>query len=162
MTDNPPSIAIPTQTRIGHVNLAVCDLEVSLSFYRDILGMRVTKLLNDAAFLSFGNYHHDLCLNTWKSKGGAPRPEGTTGLFHFAIAYNTLEGLQAATRGVRSAGFVIDDVVDHLVSVSVYLRDPDQNGLELSWDRPVNDWWSEDGGLRMGHRRITLAILGGH
>jgi catechol 2,3-dioxygenase len=57
---------------------------------------------------------------------------------------------------------VIDDVVDHLVSLSVYLRDPDQNGLELSWDRPVNDWWSEDGGLRMGHRRITLAILGGH
>lgn len=159
MADNAPSIAAATLARIGHVNLSVSHLETSLSFYRDTLGMKVTKLLDEAAFLSFGSYHHDLCLNTWKTRGGVPQPDGTTGLYHFAIAYGELGALRAATQRVRSAGLVVDDVVDHDVSLSVYLRDPDLNGVELSWDRPAGAWWSADGKLRMGYRRISLELL---
>jgi catechol 2,3-dioxygenase len=57
---------------------------------------------------------------------------------------------------VLAANIEIDDVVDHGTSLSVYVRDPDQNGVELNWDRPVETWWSADGSLRMGHRRISL------
>jgi catechol 2,3-dioxygenase len=144
--------------RIGHVNLSVADLARSLAFYRDVLRMKVTKLMNDAAFLAFEDYHHDLCINTWQSKGGSPRPKGTTGLYHFAAVYRDFANLQAACRGVLAAGIEIDDVVDHDVSLSVYLRDPDQNGVELYWDRPRSHWWSE-GEIEMGYRHIPIERL---
>jgi catechol 2,3-dioxygenase len=144
--------------RIGHVNLCVSDLERSLAFYEGILGLKVTKRIEGAAFLAFHDYHHDLCINTWQSRGGSPRPEGTTGLYHFATLYRDFAGLQAACRRVLAADVAIDDIVDHDVSLSVYLRDPDQNGVELYWDRPATDWWS-NGHLKMGHRRIPLEQL---
>ncbi len=152
------SITTQANARIGHVNLSVADLARSLAFYQDILGMKVTKLMDGAAFLAFEDYHHDLCVNTWQSKGGSPRPKGTTGLYHFATVFRDLADLQAACRRVVAAGIEIDDVVDHDVSLSVYLRDPDQNGVELYWDRPRDDWWSE-GQIKMGHRRIPIASL---
>lgn len=154
-----PTAEAPSLARIGHVNLSVSDLGRSLAFYRDHVGMSVTKLLDEAAFLSLGGYHHDLCINTWRSKEGAPGPKGATGLYHFAITYGDLGALQAVVQHVRSAGIPIEDVVDHGVSLSVYVRDPDQNGVELTWDRPAETWWSEDGSLRMGHRRIALEEL---
>ena len=144
--------------RIGHVNLCVADLARSLAFYRDTLRMRVTKLMSDAAFLAFEDYHHDLCINTWHSKGGSPRPKGTTGLYHFAAVYRDFDDFQAACRRVLAAGIEIDDVVDHDVSLSVYLRDPDRNGVELYWDRPRSHGWSE-GEIDMGYRRIPIGRL---
>ncbi|MFT8243790.1 VOC family protein [Roseomonas sp. BN140053] len=154
-----PSAETTNPRRIGHVNLSVSDLERSLAFYQDALGMRVTKRLEEAAFLSFGSYHHDLCINTWQSKGGSPRPQGATGLYHFAVAFGELAALQDTSRRLGAAGIAIDDVVDHGVSLSAYLRDPDQNGVELTWDRPAESWWSAEGALRMGHRRISLEQL---
>lgn len=153
--------AVTTQAtaRIGHVNLAVADLARSLAFYRDVLGLKVTKLLDDAAFLAFDGYHHDLCINTWQSKGCSPRPTGTTGLYHFAAVYRDFSDLQAACRRVLAAGAAIDDAVDHDVSLSIYLRDPDQNGVELYWDRPAERWRSAEGRLQMGYRRIPFERL---
>jgi len=70
MTDGP----IPAGTRIGHVHLKVSDLERAIRFYRDIMGFElVTRLGDEAAFLSAGGYHHHIGLNTWTSRGGAPR-----------------------------------------------------------------------------------------
>ena len=155
-----PAASTASHARIGHVNLSVGDLDRSLSFYRDVLGMTVQKRIGDAAaFMSFGHYHHDLCINTWHSKAGSAPPKGSTGLFHFAITYRALAELQAACNHVLASGIAIDDVVDHGPSLSVYLRDPDQNGVELNWDRPAETWWSADGSLQMGHRRITLDEL---
>jgi catechol 2,3-dioxygenase len=160
MTTIPAPVEGETAVRIGHVNLSVSDLERSLTFYRDALNMKITKRIGtEAAFLAFHNYHHDLCINTWNSKGGMPRPEGTTGLFHFAVTYQALDALQAACQRVLAAGVHIDDVVDHGTSLSVYVRDPDQNGVELNWDRQAESWRSADGSLRMGHRRISLDQL---
>jgi catechol 2,3-dioxygenase len=152
------SLTMEVSARIGHVNLSVADLERSLAFYQGVLRMKVTKLMDNAAFLAFEDYHHDLCINTWQSKGGPPPPKGTTGLYHFAAVYRDFASLQATCRRVLAAGIKIDDVVDHYVSLSVYLRDPDQNGVELYWDRPRSDWWSE-GQLDMGHRRIPIGRL---
>jgi catechol 2,3-dioxygenase len=139
--------------RIGHVNLKVSNLDRSLAFYEGVLGLKVTKRIGDeAAFLAYEGYHHDICINTWQSRDGSPPPQNTTGLFHLAIVYAERSDLRDAFRRVKAAGIPIDAAVDHGVSESLYLRDPDQNGVELYWDRPAALWFDEEGGLNMGHR----------
>lgn len=121
--------------------------------------MSVTKLLDQASFQAFGHYHHDLCINTWRSEGGSTGAGETTDLYRFAIAYGDLEALLAFVQHVRSAGIPIEDVVDHGVSLSVYLRDPGANDVELSWELQAGTWRSEDGALRMGYSRIASEQL---
>jgi len=147
--------------RIGHVHLKVADLERALRFYRDVLGFEVTQLYGrQAAFLSAGGYHHHLGLNTWESAGGSPPPPGTTGLYHVAILYPTRAMLADALRRVRAAGIQLDGASDHGVSEALYLRDPDDNGVELYWDRPKEQWPHDDqGGLSMFTRPLNLDSL---
>ncbi len=149
--------------RIGHVHLKVADLERALGFYRDVLGLAVTQRMGDqAAFLSAGGYHHHIGLNTWQSRGGRPPAPGATGLYHAAILYPTRAALADAVRRVVAAGMPIDGAADHGVSEAVYLRDPDQNGVELYWDRP-SDRWPRDaaGGLAMYTRPLDVEALVG-
>lgn len=145
------AIAIPKGTRIGHVHLRVADLQRSIDFYQGVLGFQVMQVIgNSAAFLSAGGYHHHLGLNTWQSAGGPPAPGGSTGLYHLAICYENRAELADAFRRVCNAGVALDGSADHGVSESLYLRDPDQNGVELYWDRPDSEWPRDyDGNLRM-------------
>ena len=132
---------IHPEVRIGHVHLKVADLERALGFYRDVLGFEVTQRYGrQAAFLSAGGYHHHIGLNTWESAGGEPPPSGSTGLYHLAIAYPTRDGLADALRRVLRAGIPLEGASDHGVSEAIYLRDPDNNGVELYWDRPREEW----------------------
>ena len=132
---------IDARVDIGHVHLKVADIERSLGFYCDVLGFEVQQRWADqAAFISAGGYHHHIGLNTWESRGGSPPPPGTTGLFHVAIRYPTRELLGDALRRVLEAGIRLDGASDHGVSEALYLRDPDQNGVELYWDRPRAQW----------------------
>jgi catechol 2,3-dioxygenase len=127
--------------RIGHVHLKVADLERALAFWRDVLGFEVTQRMGpQAAFLSAGGYHHHIGLNTWESAGGSPPPEGRTGLYHVAILYPTRALLADALRRVLAAGIELEGASDHGVSEALYLRDPDDNGVELYWDRPKEQW----------------------
>jgi len=126
---------------IGHVHLKVADLDRSLAFYCDVLGFELQQRLGDeAAFVSAGGYHHHIGLNTWHSKGGAPPPPGTTGLFHAAIRYPTRVALADALGRLVEAGVPLGGASDHGVSEALYLSDPDGNGLELYWDRPKDEW----------------------
>jgi catechol 2,3-dioxygenase len=126
---------------IGHVHLKVADIDRALGFYRDVLGFDVTQRLGDsAAFLSAGGYHHHIGLNTWESRGGAPPPPGTTGLYHVAIRFPTRRALAEAVRRVIEAGIQLGGASDHGVSEAIYLRDPDGNGIELYRDRPREEW----------------------
>lgn len=126
---------------IGHVHLKVADIDRSLGFYRDVLGFDVTQRLGDqAAFISAGGYHHHIGLNTWESRGGSPPPRGTTGLYHVAIRYPTRAALGDALRRLVDAGIPLEGATDHGVSEALYLRDPDDNGVELYVDRPTEDW----------------------
>jgi catechol 2,3-dioxygenase len=148
-------------TRIGHVHLKVADLDRALGFYCGVLGFALIQRYGaQAAFVSAGGYHHHLGLNTWDSLGGAPPPPGTTGLFHTAILYPTRAALGNALRRVASAGIALDGASDHGVSEALYLRDPDQNGVELYWDRPREAWpLNPDGTLAMYTRRLDLDAL---
>src|SRR4030088_1226833 len=138
-------------TRIGHVHLKVADLDRALGFYRDVLGFELMQRYGDqAAFISAGGYHHHIGLNTWESKGGEPPTPGTTGLYHLAIVYPTRAELADALRRLIEAKVLLDGASDHGVSEALYLRDPDQNGVELYLDRPQGAWpRTPEGGLAM-------------
>src|SRR5690349_11728486 len=133
---NTGSHQLDSRVRIGHVHLKVSDLDRSLRFYRDVLGFELTQRYGaGAAFLSAGGYHHHIALNTWESLGGAPPPAGRTGLYHLAVVYPTRAAFAEAVHCVMTAGIPLDAASDHGVSEAVYLRDPDDNGIELYWDR---------------------------
>jgi catechol 2,3-dioxygenase len=152
---------IPAGARIGHVHLKVADLERALGFYRDVLGFQVKARYGDqAVFIAAGDYHHHIGLNTWESKGGQPPAPGTTGLFHTAILYPTRATLADALHRVLSAGIQLDGASDHGVSEALYLRDPDQNGVELYWDRPEAEWPRDgNGGIAMFTKRLDVDDL---
>jgi catechol 2,3-dioxygenase len=152
---------IAAGTRIGHVHLKVADLSRALGFYCDVLGFELMQRYGDqAAFVSAGGYHHHIGLNTWESKGGSPPAPGTTGLFHTAILYPTRAALADALARVLEAGIELDGASDHGVSEALYLRDPDQNGVELYWDRPEDAWPRDaDGTLAMFTRRLDVEGL---
>ena len=146
---------------MGHVHLKVADLERALGFYRDVLGFGLTQCFgSSAAFLSAGGYHHHIGWNTWESSGGRPPAPGTTGLYHLAILYPTRAELGDALRRLQKAGISLEGASDHGVSEALYLRDPDNNGVELYWDRPREEWpRTVDGGLAMYTRPLDLDSL---
>jgi catechol 2,3-dioxygenase len=150
--------SIDPGVRIGHIHLKVADLDRALAFYSGVLGFDlIQRYGTHAAFISAGGYHHHIGLNTWESRGGSPPPPGTTGLFHTAILYPTRSALADALRRLVAAGIPLDGASDHGVSEALYLRDPDENGVELYWDRPAEAWPRDaDGKLAMFTKRLDL------
>ena len=147
--------------RIGHVHLKVADIERALGFYCGVLGFELIQRYGaEAAFISAGGYHHHIGLNTWESKGGKPPARGTTGLFHVAILYPTRAALADALRRLTTANIPLEGASDHGVSEALYLRDPDDNGVELYVDRPSELWPRNPAGeLAMFTRPLDLAGL---
>ena len=152
---------IPDTTRIGHIHLKVADLERALAFYRDLLGFTITTMYGDqAAFISAGGYHHHIGLNTWYSKDKPPAPVRSAGLFHTAILYPTRRDLAVALQRLIDAKYPITGASDHGVSEAIYLNDPDQNGVELYWDRPMDQWpHKPDGSIEMFTHALDLEEL---
>jgi catechol 2,3-dioxygenase len=144
-----PRDPVHPAVRIGHVHLRVADLDRAIAFYRDALGFTVTadarELGIDAAFLAAGDYHHHLGLNTFESAGAAPPPPGHSGLYHVAFLYPGGRELAQAVRRLLEQGVPLDHASDHGATVSVYLADPDGNGIELYHDRPRSAWFDADG-----------------
>ena len=146
--------------RIGHVHLKVADIDRALDFYVGVLGFQVTQRWPGAAFMSAGDYHHHIALNTWESEGASPPPPRSTGLYHLAILYPTRALLADALRRVAEAKIPLDGAADHGVSEALYLRDPDNNGVELYWDKPREQWpYTADGQLSMVNARLDLQDL---
>jgi catechol 2,3-dioxygenase len=152
---------IPDKTRIGHVHLKVSDLDRALEFYCDLLGFSlITKMGKDAAFISAGGYHHHIGLNTWYSKGTGPAPRNSAGLFHTAILYPERKDLAIAYKRLIDAGYPLTGAADHGVSEALYLDDPDQNGVELYWDKPRETWPKKtDGSIEMYSTHLDLEGL---
>lgn len=146
---------------VGHVHLRVSDLERAIAFYGDVLGFELTQRYGDqAAFLGAGGYHHHVGLNTWESLGATPPPAGHTGLYHSAFLFPDRQALSQVLRRVLDAGIPLDGAADHGVSEALYLRDPDQNGVELYVDRPRSEWpRAADGSLQMSNARLDVKAL---
>lgn len=156
------SYQIPALTRIGHVHLKVSDLQRSLDFYCGLLGFELMMMYgNQAAFISAGGYHHHIGLNTWQSKGAAPAPAYAPGLYHTAILYPERRDLAAILKRLLDAKYpAITGASDHGVSEAIYLNDPDENGVELYWDRPHEQWpLDEEGKLTMFTRQLDIKGL---
>lgn len=160
MSDS-PTRPIHPGVSIGHAHLKVADLERAIRFYRDVLGFELTQRYGrSAAFLSAGGYHHHIGLNTWESLGGLRPEPGTTGLYHVAILYPTRAELADALQRLIDAGIPLEGSSDHGVSEALYLRDPDDNGVELYVDRPRAQWPVDaQGNLAMVTKPLDLQAL---
>jgi catechol 2,3-dioxygenase len=148
MSSAPPESSrseLHLEVRIGHMHLRVADLDRATAFYRDVLGFDVTVYRSDYAFLSAGGYHHHIGLNTRHSQGDTPPPKGYTGLHHFAILYPDRRELARAVERLVERDYPISEAEDHGVTVSVYLSDPDGNGIEIYYDRPRKEWFDSRG-----------------
>jgi catechol 2,3-dioxygenase len=136
--------------RVGHVHLHVSDLDRALAFYRDGLGFNLSAdgrpVGLPMAFLAAGDYHHHVGLNTFKPSG----------LYHVAFNYPDRRELQTAVERLLVRGYAVDHATDHHGTVSVYLDDPDGNGIELYYDRPRADWYDADGRPILKNDRIPL------
>jgi len=153
-------VAIDPRVDIGHVHLKVADIDRALAFWSGVLGFELQQRIGDqAAFVSAGGYHHHIGLNTWESRGAAPPPRHTTGLYHVAVRYPDRKTLADAVRRVVAAGIPLDGASDHGISEAVYLHDPDGNGVELYWDRPREGWPRDDGRLAMVTAPLDLQSL---
>ena len=137
--------------RIGHVNLRVADLDRAISFYCDVLGLSVVyygpSVGIPTVFLAFGDYHHHVALTWFYNAGGSSKYCSHSGLKHFAIVYPDEMSLAKAVGRLLDHSCLIDDARDHGGTLSVYLRDPDSNGIELYYDRPRSQWFDSDGEL---------------
>ncbi len=155
-------MALDPRVDIGHVHLKVADLDRALAFWRDVIGFEVQGRMGDqAAFISAGGYHHHIGLNTWESKGSTPPPPGHTGLYHVAVRFPDRKALAEAVTRVLEAGVPLEGASDHGVSEAIYLRDPDDNGVELYRDRPREEWPRADDGksVAMFTRPLDLQSL---
>lgn len=155
------SYTIPAETKIGHIHLKVADLQRAMNFYCGILGFELQQMYGDqAAFISAGGYHHHIGLNTWYSKNAPPAPQRSAGLFHTAILYPTRKDLAVAFKRLMDAKYQITGASDHGVSEAIYLNDPDENGVELYWDKPKEQWpMDAEGNLQMVTEHLDLEDL---
>lgn len=128
---------------VGHVVLKVRDLERAAAFYRDVLGLKEVARATfgrPMAFFSTGNNHHDIAVMEVGSD--APRPAANAvGLYHVALKIGTtLDELRAAKAHLEAHGITRLAIMDHRVSQSIYVNDPDGNGLELYVDADPAIW----------------------
>ena len=136
------------ETQVGHIHLTVADLDRAMAFYCDMLGFEISARYGDSAvFLSAGGYHHHIGLNTWAGRGASPAPQGHTGMYHVAFLYPSRLELAKVLKHLIDNNYPIDGTADHGVSIAIYLRDPDNNGVEIYADRPKKDWKVTNDGM---------------
>ena len=152
---------IDPRVEIGPVHLSVANLERALAFYQGVLGFELAHRVGDsAAFLSVGDGHHLIGLNTWQSRRGGPPASGGVGPYHFAIRYPDRPALGDALRRLQNADVPLEGSSDHGVTEALYLRDPDGNGLELYRERPRSEWpRNADRSIQARSEPLDLAAL---
>jgi catechol 2,3-dioxygenase len=121
------------KTKLGHVHLKVRDLDCAIEFYTRFLSVHLVERVGDAyAFLTGGEFHHEIALQNDGAKAPAPPPNGT-GLYHVAFEVPHREAFARAYQTLIEAGISVA-AVNHLISWAMYFEDPDGNGLEIYWD----------------------------
>jgi catechol 2,3-dioxygenase len=129
-------VTLPDTLRLGPTHLTVSDLDGSIAFYENALGLQVHDRENGTASLGAGG--EDLLVLT--GEPGAELGGRSAGLYHYALLYPSREELARALQRLANARTRIEGASDHGVSEAIYLRDPDDNGIELYADRPRDAW----------------------
>ena len=145
-------------TELGHVVFYVRDLETSLRFYGQGLGLQILgRIFNDrAALLSGGRSHHELLLIEVGNADG-PLAGRRLGLYHVGWKIGEdLETLRQARDRLDDLGYSVEGMADHTVSRSLYLRDPDGNEVELFVDNPEFDWREDDSWMEEPVKPLAL------
>ncbi len=149
---------LPDQTRISQVHLRTARLERALEFYSSVLGLKVSHRSGALAILSAKPMAPGLLVLS-ENPNAASRPPRSTGLYHFALRYETRRDLARAYRRVVKAGYPVGGASDHGVSEAIYLSDPDHNGVELYADRPRSQWRWHNGQVAMVTTPLDLENL---
>jgi catechol 2,3-dioxygenase len=146
---SPASAEISARTSMGPVHLTVSDLERSLAFYRDVLGL--VELGRDDGRASIGAGQRELLVLV--EEAGARPAYGHTGLYHFALLLPERTDLAAWLAHIARERVPLAGLSDHFVSEAIYLSDPDGHGIEVYWDRPREVWEGQ-----VGARMTTLPL----
>jgi catechol 2,3-dioxygenase len=132
--------------RVGHVVLKVRDLEKAKAFYVDFLGMKIGNYREGKGmFLRFGDYHHDIALLKTGDDADLPK-DNQVGLVHVALITDGLETIRAFYNKARNEGVTVAGTIDHAITMSLYLKDPDGNTIEL-YAETEYDWRNEGMGF---------------
>jgi catechol 2,3-dioxygenase len=132
---------------VSHVHLKVTDLNKSLSFYQEIIGLRILKKAVNSAVLTADGYKSLITLT--QPKDVTAKEPRRTGLYHFAMLLPSRSDLASCLKHLVESGYPLQGASDHLVSEAIYLGDPDGNGIEIYSDRPAEEWEWENGYVKM-------------
>jgi catechol 2,3-dioxygenase len=149
-------MSIDPQTQIGAVTLRVSDLDRSLAFYTNVLGLQSQGGDGGGATLGAGSTP---LVTLIESPGARPKPRRATGLYHFAILVPSRLELARSLARLVQAGGQEPGASDHGVSEALYLSDPDGNGIEVYRDRARSEWPLHNGALDMVIAPLNLTAL---
>lgn len=146
-------------TNLGHVVFYVRDLERSVRFYTEVVGLGLSGMIFNgrAALLSGGSTHHELLLIQVGEAQG-PMHGRRIGLYHIGWKVgDSIDELKSLYNRLIDLDYPIDGLSDHTISHSIYLRDPDGNEVELYVDNPDYDWSNDDSWMEAPVKPLNLS-----
>ena len=150
-------MSLPSDAHIGQVSLTVRDLDRSVLFYRDVLGLLESERAGRTSWL--GPAGGRALLELHEDTGAIPKPSRSSGLYHFAILVPSRAALGRSLRRLADRRWPMTGASDHLVSEALYLNDPDGLGIEIYRDRPRDEWPMRNGQLLMATDPLDLQSL---
>ena len=155
---SPPGYRLPSETRLGGAHLLVSDLERSLEYYQQVIGLRVVS--RERTRVALGPLGGDSALIHLETRPGtkAPPRGGRFGLYHFAVLLPDRASLGCFARHLGELGVHVASA-DHAVSEALYLWDPDGLGIEVYADRPRESWRLRGQEIFMTTERLNLQSL---
>lgn len=159
MSDAEGSGRLDKKLKLGEVELRVADLNRSLAFYQQDLGLEVLEHQNDRVALGSGESSAQVLVRLQEHPGAVRKPRNSTGLYHYAVLLPERQHLAQVLNHMLERGTPLQGASDHLVSEALYLADPDGNGIEIYRDRPRSQWSFEGDELRMATLPLDLEDL---
>lgn len=147
---------LPDTARLGPVTLSVADAERSMTFYRDLVGLRELSRAGSLVTLGAGGQP---VVRLAETPGARPAPTRSSGLFHTAILFPNRAALARVVRHIAENDYAFSGASDHLVSEALYLDDPDGHGVELYRDRPSAEWPRLGGAIEMATLPLDVPDL---
>jgi catechol 2,3-dioxygenase len=145
----PCAAEVPPETTLGALELTVSDLDRSVAYYEDVVGLSMHERNDGHAILGGG----ETALLDLREIPGSPPADGYSGLYHMAFLVPERRDLARWLAHAARDRVLMAGASDHFVSEALYLRDPDHHGIEIYWDRPRQNWEG-----MVGERMTTLPL----